>query len=163
MYIPDLAKASVLNFFRLTTGRRYPTGALAQKLSPSQYRPDFMILARWQSIPARRANYSDLNRRTDYGLESNITALGTYCSINPCRKLDIRFRPRRPLCPHCRHCRSYAELPRWVNSGPSAAPPRRSVPEGRADLNTAKADIGQRMSDVGGRADLDRNVWNFAF
>ncbi len=38
----------------------------------------------------------------------------------------------------------------------------RSVSEGRTDLDTAKADIGQRMSDVERRADLDQTVWNFA-
>jgi hypothetical protein len=37
-----------------------------------------------------------------------------------------------------------------------------SVPEGKADLNGAKADFSARMSAAGGRADLDREARNFA-
>ncbi len=39
-------------------------------------------------------------------------------------------------------------------SGPSAAPPRRSVPGGRADEIGVKADFGARMSAVRGKADV---------
>ena len=44
----------------------------------------------------------------------------------------------------------------WVTSGPSAAPPRRSVPGGRTDEIRAKAEVTARKSVVGGRADLPR-------
>ncbi len=43
-----------------------------------------------------------------------------------------------------------------VTSGPSAAPPRRSVPGGRADEIRAKAEVTARKSVVGGGADLPR-------
>ncbi len=47
-----------------------------------------------------------------------------------------------------------AECRLWITSGPSAAPPRRSVPGGRADEIRAKADFGARMSAVRGKADV---------
>jgi hypothetical protein len=45
--------------------------------------------------------------------------------------------------------------PLWVTNGPSAAPPRRSVPGGIAEEIRAKAEVTARMSVVGGRAEVD--------
>ena len=42
----------------------------------------------------------------------------------------------------------------WVKSGNSAALPGTSAPEGKADEIGAKADIGARMSAIGGKAEV---------
>jgi hypothetical protein len=54
------------------------------------------------------------------------------------------------------------QFPSRVTNRPRAGPQATSGAEGRTDLDTAKSDIGQRMSDVERRADLDQTVWNFA-
>ncbi len=55
-----------------------------------------------------------------------------------------------------------AKLRLWVRFGLYRHRTGTSVPGGKADLNGAKAGVADRMSDVGARADLDRNVRNFA-
>ncbi len=57
---------------------------------------------------------------------------------------------------HFRLVRTKRRLPLWVMNGPSAAPPKRSVPGGKADEIRAKADFGARMSEAEGRPDVAR-------
>jgi hypothetical protein len=52
------------------------------------------------------------------------------------------------------------ECPSRVNSSPSAAPPRRSVPGGRADEIRVKADFGARMSVAGDERSYLGHSWN---